>query len=212
MSEALASADTVRLVPATADMAPLVPPLMLETNPHLWAYYFAGDYEAFAKFAELGWRQDAGVFSHKHATAAVLGDDLAGLCLSYTARLQSQQAAASQAAVIKGIEHSLIEHFMQVQGEAMYLQPAIPDDALYVFLLSTTEQARGRGVGAKLLTNAFNQAKEAGLKSVHLDVYAANPAVRFYERMEMAKLVEVYVPSLETHGISTHYRMVKQLG
>jgi ribosomal protein S18 acetylase RimI-like enzyme len=62
------------------------------------------------------------------------------------------------------------------------------------------------------LENAFQRARHAGLKSVHLDVYAGNPAIRLYERAGMEILVETRVPRLERdHGIPPHYRMVLAL-
>jgi ribosomal protein S18 acetylase RimI-like enzyme len=63
-----------------------------------------------------------------------------------------------------------------------------------------------------LLENAFQRARDAGLKSVHLDVYEDNPAMRLYERAGMKVLVESRVPALEReYGIPGHYRMVLEL-
>ena len=95
--------------------------------------------------------------------------------------------------------------------ELICFSPHMPKSAYYLQSISVTGAGRNRGIGKLLLENAFEKARKAGLKSVHLDVYADNPAIRFYEKMGMKIWVETRLLELAAHGIKTQYRMVKQL-
>ncbi len=82
-----------------------------------------------------------------------------------------------------------------------------------ILFLSAHSEARGRGIGEKLLDDCFERARAIGCTALHLDVAAINPAVRFYERMGMERLTETNVPKIAaSHGVPPHIRMVKQLG
>ena len=100
-------------------------------------------------------------------------------------------------------------------ADDVVLQPATPESAELIpdlMYLSVTASGRNRGIGRRLLENAFDRARDAGLKSVHLDVYDGNPAIRLYERAGMKKLIESRVPGLERdYGIPAHFRMVLDL-
>ena len=67
-----------------------------------------------------------------------------------------------------------------VAGSAM---APIPDDVLYVASLSVAAASRGRGIGTELLRWAAQEAREARLRSVAVDVaYSNEAAIRFYVR------------------------------
>jgi ribosomal protein S18 acetylase RimI-like enzyme len=59
-----------------------------------------------------------------------------------------------------------------------YVDPDTPEVAVAV-----RDGYRGRGVGARLLTELAGVAREAGVERLSLSVDTANPAVRLYERL-----------------------------
>jgi ribosomal protein S18 acetylase RimI-like enzyme len=56
------------------------------------------------------------------------------------------------------------------------------DDECYVELLNVLPEARGQGVGTRLLEYCEEKARERGAKKLTLAVVANNPAKRLYER------------------------------
>jgi ribosomal protein S18 acetylase RimI-like enzyme len=147
-----------------------------------------------------------------HATAARVDGALVGVEIGADMATRDSETGGTVEALTESLDEDLLAHFAACQTKAGYLQPFVPPTAYYILILSILPEGRNRGIGAKLLENAFQRALDAGYTSVHLDVYATNPAVRFYERMGMTRLVEVRVPELDRdHGVPTHYRMVKEL-
>ena len=71
-----------------------------------------------------------------------------------------------------------------------WLFPFVPRDALYILNVAVSQKARRTGIGAKLMGLAEEKAKSEGLKSMHLDIPSASPAIKFYERLGYQTLVE----------------------
>ena len=93
-----------------------------------------------------------------------------------------------------------------------WLFPFVPRDALYVLNLSVSQKARGSGVGAKLMSLAEEKAKSEGLKSIHLDIPSASPALKYYQRLGYQTLVETRLCQLrENENVPSHLRLVKTL-
>ncbi len=71
---------------------------------------------------------------------------------------------------------------------------------------------QGKGIGAKLLQCAFEQAKKMNCRTIQLDAVSNQPAVKFYQKMGMEILTETYVPKLqEAANIGPSCRMYKDL-
>jgi ribosomal protein S18 acetylase RimI-like enzyme len=61
--------------------------------------------------------------------------------------------------------------------------PEIPGDALYVIALAVRSECRGRGIGARLIGVAVQDAHRLGVRAVALDTEPGNvDAIRFYRR------------------------------
>lgn len=78
----------------------------------------------------------------------------------------------------------------RVEGYMWFVAQDRPRDALhhhrrriYVHHIAVSEQARGAGVGARLLAEAEREARRLGIGSVVLDAWAANAGAQvFFER------------------------------
>jgi ribosomal protein S18 acetylase RimI-like enzyme len=207
------SHQAVELQPATPEFAPVVPDLIRRTDPDLFDCIVGGRREVLTRWLSGLFSRPGNSFSFEFATAAVCEGCMLGLEIGYPgaerARLGSVSARQAKALVD---EESLARMRTAFSGGTGYLTPFVPDHAYYLMILSVEGSQQNRGIGRRLLENAFRRAQDAGLTSVHLDVYAGNPAIRLYERVGMEVLVETHVPRLELdHGIPPHYRMVLDL-
>jgi ribosomal protein S18 acetylase RimI-like enzyme len=203
----------VMLQPATPEFATLVPDLVYDTSPALFSHVVGGRTDVLTRWLSGLWSRPDNTFSHEHATVAVADGRMLGLELGYRGadKVRLGRNSSEQSRELLD-EESLARMSRALSQGTGYLTPFVPDNAYYLMILSVTESGRNRGIGTQLLENAFQRARHAGLKSVHLDVYAGNPAIRLYERAGMEILVETRVPRLERdHGIPPHYRMVLAL-
>ena len=70
----------------------------------------------------------------------------------------------------------------------IYVQPFAKTRHQALFVIVVGEKFRGSGVGTVLMKNLIKLGKEKfHLKSLHLEVYEANPAIRLYERLGFKK-------------------------
>jgi ribosomal protein S18 acetylase RimI-like enzyme len=201
----------VVLEPATREQAEAAARLMFDTDPHLFGHFFGGDQELALRYFAAQWRHERSLFSHRHCTVAVARGALLGIELGYDAKTQADVARDTGRHTAQMLTPERMAHLRQAVSYVHYLVPPVPDDAYYVLHLASAPEARGRGVGARLLAAAFDRARREGYRVCQLDVASDNPAVRFYRRMGMETLSESRVLPLQQHGIASHYRMVKDL-
>lgn len=136
---------------------------------------------------------------------------LLGIELGYDAKTQADVARDTGRHASQMLTPEQFAHLREAVSYVHYLVPPVPGDAYYVLHLASAADARGRGVGARLLAAAFERARGNGYRICQLDVASDNVAVRFYQRMGMEILSESRVLPLQQHGIASHYRMVKDL-
>ena len=203
--------EEIVLEPATREQADAAAPLMYDTDPHLFGHFFGGDQELALRYFAAQWRQERSLFSHRHCTVAVTRGTLLGIELGYDAKTQADVARDTGRYAAQILTPEQMAHLREAVSYVRYLVPPVPDDAYYVLHLASARDARGRGVGARLLAAAFDRARHNGYRVCQLDVASDNPAVRFYGRMGMETLSESRVLPLQEHGIASHYRMVKNL-
>lgn len=204
--------ENVLLKAATPQQAMVAATLIYDTDPHLFAYWFGNDYETALKFFEAEWKQERSLFSFSLCTIAVSGDTLLGIELSYDLKTQTGLKPDTGLTGAGEISPEVLPCLIEAASYIPYLVPPIPEDAYYIAHLAMLPEVRGRGLGTRLLMNAFDSAREQGYRQCQLDVASDNRSVRFYRRMGMEIISESRVFQLETNGVSSHYRMVKQLG
>ncbi len=202
--------DSIELIPAEPRHGEHFPQLTYDTDPPLWDYFVGKDMALLDKWMRPMWAAERGLFSHVHCTVAVQDNVVLGIEMGFGPQTQGEHFPDTVQLSQKVLKPNELAEVMNAMQYSAYITPHIPQDAYYLMLLSVAPEGRSKGVGARLLENAFDVAKEDGFKSVHLDVYAGNPALKFYERHGMDRLVEVRIPFLdEQHGVPAHYRMVK---
>lgn len=203
--------DTV-LEAAKLEDADIAARIIYDVDPHLIDYMFKGDKEIIQTFFEESWKRKDGIYSHSFSTAAMHKGTPVGIELGYTGGTDEKHLPITMQHAAEILIPEAYDHFEASVGYFPYLLPLTPGSAYYVQFLSVIPEARGQGIGEKILNNAFERAKAQGHLSCHLDVASDNPAVRFYKRMGMEVLSESRVPYLdEQHNIPMHYRMVKDL-
>ena len=138
--------------------------------------------------------------------------DLVGIELGYGSGTQEEARQGTGRHVAEILTPDEVQSFLEAVRYTSYLLPPTPQDAYYILHLAAVPEARGKGVGARLLENAFACARRKGFRVCQLDVASDNPAVSFYQRMGMYILSESrVVPLQERYGIGSHYRMVREL-
>lgn len=201
------SGDTIRLAPATPDHPELAAELMHDTNPYVFGYLHGHDMALVRSHMGFQWQQSRGLFSHSHCTVALHDDQLVGIALGF-------DHATAEAAIEPFVEQAAV-HLTEAQFAHLaswfevgrFTLPVVPDDAWYLQHLAAIPQVRGRGIGERLLRDTMDRARDEGFSSLHLDLYADNPALRLYQRAGLEIIVETRVPPLEDKGIPVHYRM-----
>ena len=206
------NAETVTLAEAEPAEEETAARLIYDTGSYVFDCLYDRDFDAFLKITSALWQRRGGAFSHVHAKAALHDGRLAGIALGFPQALYAEEFGTGMMAMAEMGSPELLAHLPTVAGHIPWLFPEVPDDAWYLLFLSAHPDARGRGIGEKLLLDCFARAKAAGCAALHLDVASVNPAVRFYERMGLERLAETAVPKIAaSHGVPSHIRMVKHL-
>ena len=204
--------DSVHFKAATPQQAKVAATLIYDTDPHLFAYWFGNEYETALKFFETRWRQEHSFFSFSLCQTAVSGGTLLGIELGYDLKTRAGLETSTSETGARGINPEVLPRLRKALSYIPYLIPPIPEDAYYIAHLSLIPEARGRGLGTRLLMNAFDSAREQGYRQCQLDVASDSRSVKLYRRLGMEIISETRVIQLENEGVASHYRMVKELG
>ncbi len=199
------------LMPAGPEHAQAASRLIYSTDPRLWDCLFENDFDRFLRFFTTMWKEEESLYSHSNATVAVAGGRLAGLEVGYDRDRQDRMIPNMVKRTPEILTPGEFRHYLEIVGYIRYLTPPIPNHAYYVLFLATDPSDQGKGIGKRLLTCAFDRARERGYDACHLDVAGDNPAVGFYRRLGMEILSESRVLPLEERGVKSHFRMVKRL-
>ncbi len=174
--------------------------------------YNYGDKAPFIRTIEAAWGADDGIFCHRYASAAYAADKLIGLELGFTSQTLPQRVPDHITAQERALTPAQFTIVQDRWPEIAPIVPELPEDAYYVSNLAALPHAQGRGVGYRLLTDAFTRAKADGFNWVLLDVCCRKPAVRFYQQVGMIPLVETRLPQLEEpFDVPMHIRMGMKL-
>ena len=71
----------------------------------------------------------------------------------------------------------------RIAGTVSIHEPGVPPGSLHLFALDVGPDWRSRGIGRALVEHVVAEASRRGLRSVHLEVRADNPARRLYHRV-----------------------------
>ncbi len=208
------------IVPAalhTARFAGAIADLVHATGPVSYDYQFGPDRRLLDLVVAGSWSAPRTLYAAENATLALSADDLAGIEIGFHGPdfIGFKDNLGGVAAHLIGQNAATADEFAGLlarAARAAWLNPAIPKDAYYILALATTPASRGAGVGAALLRGAVTRARDAGYRSVHLDVLADNPAVAFYRAFGFEIVAETSVPDLvRDHAFPSEYRMVLEL-
>ena len=197
--------------------AALIPDMIHMTGPSSYDFQFGADRTLFDVFIETAWLEPHTIFSHTEATLEVEDDQLIGMEIGF-----GGQGWYGMKKTLRDVSMNLLDSgkttldALRIMGtrsrEASYMNPYIPNTAYYVLALAVSNRHRGTGMGAKLLNNAIDTARNDGFREVHLDVLSDNPAVKFYQAMGFACMAEtVGSAACRDYGIPMEMRMVLPL-
>jgi ribosomal protein S18 acetylase RimI-like enzyme len=203
--------NEVQLEPALPRQAVSAAVLIFDTDPALWNCLFSNDLRSALRFFEEEWQAEESVFGHSLGTTATLDGGLMGIELGFDRATRERYQSGTGRRGRACLSPETLKGFRANGRYVPYLIPPTPKEVYYVQFLSIAPQVRGRGLGSRLLGNAFARAKQQGYKACQLDVSSDNQAVAFYLRMGMEILSESRVIRLEERGVHSHYRMVKAL-
>ena len=190
--------------------------LMHATGPATYEYQFDGR-ALFDHIVNASWPTRGTLFGYDAATLALDGEVLLGIEVGFPGpefKPRKKALASFWPRLIKVGEVTAEQ--LSVIGErsylCSYLNAAIPAQAYYLHALAVKDGYRGRRIGATLLLHAIEQAKQAGLRALHLDVLSDARAVDFYRSMGMACLVESTAPVPLQAGVPMEMRMAIDFG
>ena len=191
-----------------------VPGLIHATGPASYDYQF-GSRAVFDPLVRASWMTAGTLFANDAATLALDGDDLLGLEIGFTTPGFTERASAlgpvwptiQEYANLSEADQALLAGLGRRVRECSWLNPIVPSDVYYVFALSVWPEHRGEGIGAALLRNALERARDLGATGLQLDVLSDNPAVDFYRAHGLEVLVESTAPIPHANGVPTELRM-----
>jgi len=190
----------------------LIADLIFNTDPSVFGCLVRGDRELFKRWMTPLWQATDCSYSHDCGTVCLEGRDLLGFEQGFAGELQPALNKKSSEKIDEIFSPEQMKYMADCSRHLNYIVPFVPKSAYYVHLLSVDKNRQGMGVGRMLLENAFQRASEAGFRSVHLNVYAGNPSVGFYERMGMEKRLEIRLSAFQgICQIPPHFLMVKDL-
>jgi ribosomal protein S18 acetylase RimI-like enzyme len=175
--------------------------LIWETDPEMCQFVFE-DRQNWCRHCEIEWLAAIGLHTSRCAKVVKQKGQVVGLLIAFP----QWEMTARYAATVARYEYDIGQR-MKTVG---WLFPVLPENSLYVFNLAVSQSLRGQGIGRFLLSSAEEQAQQAGLNAVHLDVPVTSSAVNFYERMGYAKLIKTDLIDPATN-IPPHLRMYKPI-
>lgn len=171
----------IAIRPARRSDAGACAPLILEPPGGL-TDVFRGDRRVAVRVARAAFVARGTALSHDRSLVAEEGRLVVGSMARFPGALWPRLRVATGLAMLRGAGPRAWELLWRgplLDGE----HAPTPVDALYVMSLAVLPGARDRGIGARLLAGAVEEARETGLRAVALDVAAENRrAIAFYRR------------------------------
>lgn len=187
--------------------------LVYSTAPENYAYQFAG-IENLVQVVTEALTRPGLIFSGDAITAFLEGEEVAGMVSAYSGSEYDSRKKV-MASLFGGLREkgalsdAFFQLFPQRAKECSYFNPNVPERYYYVFALAVLERHRGQGLGGRLMSAVFDEARASNHLGVHLDVQSDNTAVDFYKSLGFAVVSEIKAETPFLNGVPTHLRMVK---
>jgi len=156
--------------------------------------------------------KNAGHFSFRFSTVAVVTDRVVGLELGYDRDQLSRQAVSGSLLLLLNTPPSRWWHVIAKAGPVIdgYV-PKPSAGAYYINNLAVSPALRGGGIGELLLTNAIERSRRKGYVTVELDVTSVNErAIAFYRKHGFIAVSRSGTEGLQrTFGLPPLVRMTK---
>lgn len=183
--------------------------LIHSTSPEYLTYIHLDDESTSIDHLAHHWASEEGFFSHRLASSIVENNELLGIELGYPAAKKGDLSPGFLNEAISFFADSRAKNVLfRLRDTNSYIFPAAPNSSYYIQNLAANPAAQGRGIGKRLLEQAFEKTRNLDLSSCYLDVASNNPAIQFYEHMGMKIIGESRIYFLEEAGVPSYYRMV----
>lgn len=175
---------TVILRPARPEDVGAALPLLYSTGPDLFDYTFKHVTKGSAlDFLQHAFVDGKGEFGYQNHIVVVRHDAVVGIGAAFSGEqvLGFSLAVARQIVSFYGLRHAGPVMWAGLQVENVVRPPAPGEH--YIAHLGVAAQARGQGIGSRLIHHFLAEGKAAGRRKAALDVSVANPrAQALYER------------------------------
>ncbi len=187
--------------------------LIYQSSHELLDYMFSNQAIAERVLSRL-YRKRSGHFSHRFSTSALIDEELVGLELGYSKEQLKREEFPGSINLLFSSPLSVSWHLATKAGSVIdgYV-PKPSDGAYYINNIAVSPDARGRGIGERLLSHVIDRSRKAGYSAVELDVTTVNEgAIRFYERHGFTKQSESGSQELmDQFGLPPLARMNREL-
>lgn len=185
--------------------------LIYSTGDYFFDYIFSHEKDKIFDLLVYLFKQHYGIFSHKFSTIAEDFNKVVGIELGYG---KSEKRIH---ALINGIYTANKIGLMRVPRALVrdYIYhrffKTLDSKSYYIAHLAVLPDYQGKGIGTKLLENAFKKAKQKKFLTCSLDVSIDNEeAFRLYEESGFKIKNKIHMPRLESkYNLKGQYRMVK---
>jgi len=160
-------------------------PLLYSSGPYVFDYVFTTANKSALSFLEHVFIKEGNLFSYQNTFVAELDGNIMGAALFCSGKNYDQGGAKLGNEILRKYWFSAISVIVRANKLSRVI-PRPDDDVEYLNNLGVAEQARGRGIGLKLLEFGYQLAKANNKRALSLDVAHSNPrAQALYERFGM---------------------------
>jgi ribosomal protein S18 acetylase RimI-like enzyme len=184
----------IHIRPARLDDADAVAALIILTPGGLLE--LLGDRKGALRVARAAFTAEGTGFAYHRALLAVVDGSVAGQIIRFSGEQWVHMRTRTGLVMVRAAGLRFGLRLIRQGRLEERVMPHIPQDSLYVISLAVAPQSRNKGIGSVLLRRVVEEAVEAGLRSVALDVAADNDGgIRFYEREGFVTIAERRAPS-----------------
>ena len=186
--------------------------LLWETDPSIFRFIF-GSLQVWRRLFPHEWTADFGTNQAKETSVALDGGKPVGLVNCFAGAELAQRFATASKRQVAILDPDAVQQMTAAYDAMEWLFPQVPDEALYILNIVVAPEMRGQDLGRRLIDEAVAKARLLGLRAVHLDTAADNPAVHFYNRVGFRAVVESRALNLpEGIVLPNRLRMVLKVG